>query len=189
MHCYTNPTQIRNRCILGGKGRGIFSDFKMSRVSIQPRNQPREGGGTPKIGDVFADAMGTHSITSGSRPSRALCLVCRRLVGRRKGRRGMERLAEALGKRRWSCCDLDSFVKFVRDVAMTSKLFMHSVWMGSGRHCLMGRRERRPMAARDGLALYINTLQAEEKPQGTKYQKTNSQSKSIFRQSLLCRFG
>lgn len=36
MHCYTNPTQIRNRCILGGKGRGIFSDFKMSRVSIQP---------------------------------------------------------------------------------------------------------------------------------------------------------
>jgi small subunit ribosomal protein S14 len=36
MHCYTNPTQIRNRCILGGKGRGIFSDFKMSRVSILP---------------------------------------------------------------------------------------------------------------------------------------------------------
>lgn len=34
MHCYTNPTQIRNRCILGGKGRGIFSDFKMSRVSL-----------------------------------------------------------------------------------------------------------------------------------------------------------
>lgn len=32
MHCYTRPTQIRNRCILGGKGRGIFSDFKMSRV-------------------------------------------------------------------------------------------------------------------------------------------------------------
>lgn len=36
MHCYTNPTQIRNRCILGGKGRGIFSDFKMSRVSMTP---------------------------------------------------------------------------------------------------------------------------------------------------------
>lgn len=33
MHCYTNPTQIRNRCILGGKGRGVLSDFKMSRVS------------------------------------------------------------------------------------------------------------------------------------------------------------
>lgn len=32
MHCYTRPTQIRNRCILGGKGRGILSDFKMSRV-------------------------------------------------------------------------------------------------------------------------------------------------------------
>lgn len=32
MHCYSRPTQIRNRCILGGKGRGILRDFKMSRV-------------------------------------------------------------------------------------------------------------------------------------------------------------
>lgn len=35
-HSYTRPTQIRNRCILGGKGRGILSDFKMSRVSADP---------------------------------------------------------------------------------------------------------------------------------------------------------
>ncbi|KAJ4386291.1 40S ribosomal protein mrp2, mitochondrial [Gnomoniopsis smithogilvyi] len=35
MHCYTNPTQIRNRCILGGKGRGIFRDFKMSRYNFR----------------------------------------------------------------------------------------------------------------------------------------------------------
>lgn len=34
MHCYTRPTQIRGRCILGGKGRGIFRDFKMSRVCV-----------------------------------------------------------------------------------------------------------------------------------------------------------
>lgn len=32
MHCYTRPTQIRNRCILGGKSRGVFRDFKMTRV-------------------------------------------------------------------------------------------------------------------------------------------------------------
>ncbi|KAM0283510.1 hypothetical protein ACHAQH_002461 [Verticillium albo-atrum] len=32
MHAYTRPTQIRNRCIMGGKSRGIFRDFKMSRV-------------------------------------------------------------------------------------------------------------------------------------------------------------
>jgi ribosomal protein S14 len=32
MHCYTRPTQIRNRCIEGGKGRGILRDFRMSRV-------------------------------------------------------------------------------------------------------------------------------------------------------------
>lgn len=34
MHCYTNPTQIRNRCILGGKGRGVLRDFKLSRVGF-----------------------------------------------------------------------------------------------------------------------------------------------------------
>lgn len=38
MHCYTRPTQIRNRCILGGKGRGILSDFKLTRVS-EPMTQ------------------------------------------------------------------------------------------------------------------------------------------------------
>ncbi|ROV91623.1 hypothetical protein VSDG_07909 [Cytospora chrysosperma] len=35
MHCYTNPTQIRNRCLLGGKGRGVFRDFKMSRYNFR----------------------------------------------------------------------------------------------------------------------------------------------------------
>lgn len=34
MHCYTRPTQIRNRCIEGGKGRGVLRDFKMARVCI-----------------------------------------------------------------------------------------------------------------------------------------------------------
>ena len=34
MHCYTRPTQIRNRCILGGKGRGVLRDFKMTRVGF-----------------------------------------------------------------------------------------------------------------------------------------------------------
>lgn len=36
MHCYTRPTQIKNRCIEGGKGRGILSDFRMSRVCAAP---------------------------------------------------------------------------------------------------------------------------------------------------------
>ncbi|KAI0393397.1 glucocorticoid receptor-like (DNA-binding domain) [Xylariaceae sp. FL0594] len=35
MHCYTRPTQIRNRCILGGKSRGVFRDFKMSRYQFR----------------------------------------------------------------------------------------------------------------------------------------------------------
>lgn len=36
MHCYTRSTQIRNRCIIGGKGRGVLGDFKMSRVRPGP---------------------------------------------------------------------------------------------------------------------------------------------------------
>ena len=35
MHCYTRPTQIRNRCIMAGKGRGVLRDFRMARVCIQ----------------------------------------------------------------------------------------------------------------------------------------------------------
>lgn len=33
MHCYTRATQIKNRCIAGGKGRGVLRDFRMARVS------------------------------------------------------------------------------------------------------------------------------------------------------------
>ena len=33
MHSYTYSTQPKARCMLGGKGRAIFSDFRMSRVS------------------------------------------------------------------------------------------------------------------------------------------------------------
>ncbi|KFX98100.1 hypothetical protein O988_04524 [Pseudogymnoascus sp. VKM F-3808] len=35
MHCYTRPSQIRNRCIEGGKGRGVLRDFKMSRYNFR----------------------------------------------------------------------------------------------------------------------------------------------------------
>lgn len=33
MHAYTRSTQIKGRCIMGGKGRGVFRDFRMARVS------------------------------------------------------------------------------------------------------------------------------------------------------------
>jgi len=33
MHCYTRSTQIRNRCIMGGKAKGVFRDARMARVS------------------------------------------------------------------------------------------------------------------------------------------------------------
>lgn len=80
MHCYTRPTQIRNRCILGGKGRGIFSDFKMSRVrwpAIPCSSRGVWGGGGGGEGrDVdglrLAD-MFVHSTTSGCKRSRATC--------------------------------------------------------------------------------------------------------------------
>ncbi|KAK0749235.1 putative mitochondrial 40s ribosomal protein [Schizothecium vesticola] len=35
MHAYTRPTQIKNRCTMGTKGRGILRDFKMSRYAFR----------------------------------------------------------------------------------------------------------------------------------------------------------
>ncbi|KAF2436688.1 mitochondrial 40S ribosomal protein-like protein MRP2 [Tothia fuscella] len=35
MHCYTRPTQVKNRCIMGGKGRGVLSDFRMGRFQFR----------------------------------------------------------------------------------------------------------------------------------------------------------
>jgi small subunit ribosomal protein S14 len=35
MHCYTRYTQIKNRCIAGGKGRGILSDFRLGRYQFR----------------------------------------------------------------------------------------------------------------------------------------------------------
>ncbi|RDA93307.1 hypothetical protein CP533_2052 [Ophiocordyceps camponoti-saundersi (nom. inval.)] len=35
MHCYTRSTQIGNRCVMGGKGRGILRAFKMSRFNFR----------------------------------------------------------------------------------------------------------------------------------------------------------
>ncbi|QIW99320.1 hypothetical protein AMS68_004838 [Peltaster fructicola] len=35
MHCYTKRTQMKSRCIMGGKGRGILNDFRMSRYQFR----------------------------------------------------------------------------------------------------------------------------------------------------------
>ncbi|EPE08377.1 mitochondrial 37s ribosomal protein mrp2 [Ophiostoma piceae UAMH 11346] len=35
MPVYSRPTQIRNRCILGGKSRAILSDFRMTRFNFR----------------------------------------------------------------------------------------------------------------------------------------------------------
>ncbi|KAI9745258.1 MAG: 40S ribosomal protein mrp2, mitochondrial [Claussenomyces sp. TS43310] len=35
MHSYTRPTQIRNRCIEGGRARGVLRDFKMARFCFR----------------------------------------------------------------------------------------------------------------------------------------------------------
>ncbi|KAL8998853.1 MAG: hypothetical protein Q9169_002191 [Polycauliona sp. 2 TL-2023] len=41
MHAYTRSTQINNRCIEGGKSRGVFRHFRMARVSatVPPCNR------------------------------------------------------------------------------------------------------------------------------------------------------
>ncbi|KAF8252371.1 glucocorticoid receptor-like (DNA-binding domain) [Wilcoxina mikolae CBS 423.85] len=35
MHCHTRPTQIKNRCIMAGKGKGVFRDFRMARFQFR----------------------------------------------------------------------------------------------------------------------------------------------------------
>ncbi|OAX79589.1 hypothetical protein ACJ72_06093 [Emergomyces africanus] len=35
MHCYTNPTQIKNRCTAGGIARGVFRDFRLGRFQFR----------------------------------------------------------------------------------------------------------------------------------------------------------
>ncbi|KAF1809970.1 glucocorticoid receptor-like (DNA-binding domain) [Eremomyces bilateralis CBS 781.70] len=35
MHSYTNPTQIKNRCIASGRGRGVMSDFRLARFQFR----------------------------------------------------------------------------------------------------------------------------------------------------------
>lgn len=42
MHAYTRPTQIKNRCIMGARGKGVFRDFRMARVSSPATEIERE---------------------------------------------------------------------------------------------------------------------------------------------------
>ncbi|KAI9843983.1 MAG: 40S ribosomal protein mrp2, mitochondrial [Thelocarpon superellum] len=35
MHAYTRPTQIKNRCIIGGRGKGVLSEFRMARYCFR----------------------------------------------------------------------------------------------------------------------------------------------------------
>ncbi|KAH0543745.1 hypothetical protein FGG08_001927 [Glutinoglossum americanum] len=51
MHAYTRGTQIKNRCIAGGKGRGVFRDFGMARP-------------TPSAFVLFVTTMYRRVITS-----------------------------------------------------------------------------------------------------------------------------
>lgn len=41
MHAHTRPTQIKNRCMMAGKGRGVMRDFRMARVRIMLAGAPR----------------------------------------------------------------------------------------------------------------------------------------------------
>jgi len=35
MHPHTRRTQIKNRCMMAGKGRGVFRDFRMARFQFR----------------------------------------------------------------------------------------------------------------------------------------------------------
>jgi small subunit ribosomal protein S14 len=35
MHAHTRPTQIKNRCVMAGKGRGVLREFRMARFQFR----------------------------------------------------------------------------------------------------------------------------------------------------------
>ncbi|PKY06588.1 putative 40S ribosomal protein S14 [Aspergillus campestris IBT 28561] len=35
MHCYTRPTQIKNRCVAGGKARSVIRAFRLGRFQFR----------------------------------------------------------------------------------------------------------------------------------------------------------
>ncbi|KAI5779056.1 hypothetical protein EDC01DRAFT_755872, partial [Geopyxis carbonaria] len=35
MHCHTRGTQIKNRCVMGGKARGVLRDFRMGAFQFR----------------------------------------------------------------------------------------------------------------------------------------------------------
>ncbi|KAJ5693056.1 hypothetical protein N7462_002479 [Penicillium macrosclerotiorum] len=35
MHCYTRPTQIKNRCVASGTARSVFRDFRLNRFQFR----------------------------------------------------------------------------------------------------------------------------------------------------------
>lgn len=82
MHCYTNPTQIRSRCIAGGIARGVFRDFRMGRVCFFPFCSPRWNGLYCSI-SIANSVLRNDSSNSECTLLRENCLVWRKQVGRR----------------------------------------------------------------------------------------------------------
>ena len=62
MHAYTRPTQTRNRCILGGKSRGVLREFKMTRV--RPISYIPEKGGVEGLRVELRLRRGKHAKTA-----------------------------------------------------------------------------------------------------------------------------
>ena len=117
MHCYTRPTQIRNRCIMGGQGRGVLSDFKMTRVgSVSARSFASTMTLTTPVPIPYASDRRKHSRCEP-----------RKLVKGRCGRR-RRRLSVRQG---WACtiCD-DKGTTFARG---SMPGFVH--WMNKNTPC------------------------------------------------------
>ncbi|KAJ4357355.1 uncharacterized protein N0V89_001930 [Didymosphaeria variabile] len=63
MHCYTRFTQIKNRCIMGGKGRGVFSDFRMGRYQFRINALAGNIPGVKKASCTNEEAQGLNTVS------------------------------------------------------------------------------------------------------------------------------
>jgi ribosomal protein S14 len=72
MHCYTRPTQIKNRCVMGGTARSVLRAFRMGRVRLclcrKLRLVSQDGTDIERLTDVAAQFQFRMHALAGNLP-------------------------------------------------------------------------------------------------------------------------
>lgn len=100
---YSRPTQIRNRCLMGGEGRGVLRDFKLSRVSFRRCKSKRERAAAQRMEQALTNPVQLPFASTGRKPAGCeegqLVESQTRRRGRARQRRSMMRMDETVGNK------------------------------------------------------------------------------------------